>query len=110
MTIAETPRKPCDAMTIKSHPLLFAVSIIASYGWSCSIGTKSHATPDIAGISHHIEIFRCLSRDKPSVLIQGIRNHYRVDHQAMERRRHNYCGDFCANALCEVDAMLDGIR
>ena len=28
-TIAETPRRPCDAITIKSHPLALAMSMIA---------------------------------------------------------------------------------
>ena len=33
-TSADIPLRPCDAMKIRSHPFCFAVSMIASYGWS----------------------------------------------------------------------------
>src|SRR5262245_11053455 len=38
------PRRPCDDMTIKSHCLLFAASIIASAAVSVAV-TVSHSTP-----------------------------------------------------------------
>src|SRR6516225_8973678 len=43
-TIAETPRRPWEAITIASHPFFLAVSIIASYGCSCSTCTTSQGT------------------------------------------------------------------
>src|SRR6516164_8997622 len=44
-TIAETPRRPWAAITIASHPLFLAVSIIVSYGCSSSTCTTSQGTP-----------------------------------------------------------------
>src|SRR6516162_4705556 len=44
-TTAETPRRPWEAITIASHPLFLAVSIIVSYGCSCSTCTTSQGTP-----------------------------------------------------------------
>src|SRR6516165_381540 len=50
-TMAETPRRPCEAMTIASHPCFFAVSIIAWYGCSCSTWTVSQVTGAAAAAS-----------------------------------------------------------
>src|SRR5215211_4522486 len=43
--IAESPPRPCDAMTMTSQPLSTAVAMIALYGWSCSICKVSQVTP-----------------------------------------------------------------
>src|SRR6516165_3638524 len=50
-TIAETPRRPWEAITIASHPLALAISMIATYGCSCSTGTTSQGTPAFVAAS-----------------------------------------------------------
>jgi hypothetical protein len=50
-TTAETPRRPCDAITIASHPLALAVSMIATHGCSCSTCTTSQGTPAFVAAS-----------------------------------------------------------
>src|SRR6516225_4146899 len=50
-TIAETPRRPCEAITIASHPLALAVSMIATYGCSCSTCTTLQGTPAFVAAS-----------------------------------------------------------
>ena len=50
-TIAEIPLRPWEAITIKSHPFVFAASIIAWKGCSCSTWTVSQLTPAPAAAS-----------------------------------------------------------
>src|SRR6516162_7920743 len=63
-TTAETPRRPWEAITIASHPLFLAVSIIVSYGCSCSTCTTSQGTP--AAVAASFAALRYFRRAQPS--------------------------------------------
>src|SRR5439155_19232744 len=48
---AETPRRPCDAMTIASHLAFFAAPRIASHGAFAIVCNVSHSTPPASALS-----------------------------------------------------------
>src|SRR5262249_39361016 len=100
-TTAETPRRPWEAITIASHPLFRAVSIIASWGCACSTCTTSQGTPAAAAASvATLRYFavraatRFLYSSGVSVTMLGSAA------KNMERLRDSYRGDFSVESFC----------
>ncbi len=57
-TTAAVPRRPCEAITMRSHPCRLAVAMIAWYDWECWTWSVSQATPvaaaSVSMLSSHL--------------------------------------------------------
>lgn len=52
-----TPRMPCEAIMIRSQPLLVAVLMIAWYGWSLNAISVSQGTPSSSAAFFNAAIY-----------------------------------------------------
>ena len=106
-TIAETPRRACDAITIKSHCLSLAVFTIAFQGWSLLCRAFSACTP-AAWASRSTASFSSASFDRFGVddarQVLGDQISW---HRTVQRQCHRHSNDLGPHDLGEVDAVTN---
>ena len=107
-TIAETPRRACDAITIKSHCLSLAVLIIAFQGWSLLCRTFSTRTPAAWASRSITASFSSASLTVSEWMMPAkILGDQISWHRTVQRQGHCHSNDLSFHDLGEVDAVTN---